>query len=150
MQMNDNIRFSRQKFYVAVKYMSILVSFGADSLKNGSSVNKNSVGSSPTVIFKNFAPGYYTIAMTSVDVPYVHWLKCNVYSNGASGSVVVNYSGPDPSIIEKRMYSVTAWRQLDGRFTPPPKPPTSRARFSLDHFVSKYNLAAVAGIAFLV
>lgn len=130
--------------------MSILVSFGSDSIKNGSSVNKNSVASSPTVVFQDMPPGYYTITMLGVDVPYAHWIKCNVISNGTRGSVVANYSGPVPTVLEKRRYIVTAWHQLGGRLSPPPKPPTNRALFSLDRFVARHGLVAVASVGFAV
>ena len=130
--------------------MSILVSFGSDSIRNGSSVNKNSVGTSPTLIFQDFLPGYYTITMTGIDVPYIHWIKSNVFSNATGGSVVANYSGPEPTALEKRRYSIAVWRQVGGRLSPPPKPPTNRARFSLDRFMDRHGLVPVASLAFLV
>jgi hypothetical protein len=130
--------------------MSIVVSFGSDSIKNGSSVNKNSVASSPTVIFQDFPPGYYTITMTGIDVPYIHWIKSNMISNGTRGSIVANYSGPSPNALEKRRYTVAVWRQVGGRLSPPPKPPTSRARFSLDRFLDTQGLLPVASLAFVV
>ena len=130
--------------------MSILVSFGSDSLKNGSSVNKNSVGTSPTVAFQDFPPGYYTITMLGVDVPYAHWIKCNVLSSGQRGSIVANYSGPTPNAIAKRRYVVTVWHQVGGRLSPPPRTPTNRARVSLDRFVARHGLVAVSSVGFLV
>ena len=130
--------------------MSILVSFGSDSIKNGSSVNKNSVGTSPTVIFRDMAPGYYTIMMTGMDVPYVHWIKCNVISNGTRGSIVANYSGPTPNALDKRKYLVSVWRQGGGRLSPPPRTPLDRARFNVDRFVAKNGLVFAASVAFLV
>lgn len=130
--------------------MSILVSFGADSIKNGSSVDKNSVATSPTVLFQDVPPGFYTITMMGVDVPYIHWIKCNVLSNGTKGSIVANYSGPSPNAVDRRRYIVTLWRQEAGRLSPPPKPPTNRARFSLDRFVSKHKLNPVSNLVFLV
>jgi phosphatidylethanolamine-binding protein (PEBP) family uncharacterized protein len=130
--------------------MSILVSFGSDSIKNGSSINKNSVATAPTVIFQDMLPGFYAITMLGIDVPYAHWIKCNVISNGTRGSVVANYSGPTPNALDKRRYIVTAWHQPAGRISPPPKPPTNRARFSLDRFVARHNLVAVASVGFVV
>jgi phosphatidylethanolamine-binding protein (PEBP) family uncharacterized protein len=135
---------------LAIPYMSILVSFGSDSIKNGSSVNKNSVGTSPTVVFQDMSPGYYTITMMGIDVPYVHWIKCNVISNGTRGSIVANYSGPAPNALDKRRYLVSVWRQTTGRLSPPPRAPLHRNAFNLDRFVSKNGLLYVASIAFLV
>jgi hypothetical protein len=130
--------------------MSILVSYGSDSIKNGSSVNKNSVGTSPTVIFQDMPPGYYTILMTGIDLPYVHWIKCNVISNGTRGSIVANYSGPAPNALEKRRYLISVWRQSGGRLSPPPRTPLNRARFDADRFVAKNALLPVVSLAFLV
>ena len=130
--------------------MSILVSFGSDSIKNGSSVNKNSVATSPTVIFQGMPPGYYTIIMTGIDVPYVNWIKCNVISNGTRGSIVANYSGPTPNAIDKRLYMLSVLRQAGGRLSPPPRTPLNRARFNLDNFIAKHALVHAASLAFLV
>lgn len=130
--------------------MSILVSFGSDSIKNGSSVNKNSVGTSPTVIFQDMPPGYYTILMLGIDLPYVHWIKSNVISNGTRGSIVANYSGPAPNAIDKRRYVVSVWRQTGGRLSPPPRAPLNRARFNMDRFAAKNGLMHAASLAFLV
>ena len=130
--------------------MSIAVSYGSNSLKNGSSVNKNSVGTSPTVIFQDMLPGYYTIIMTGVDLPYVHWIKCNVISNGTRGSIVANYSGPAPNAVDKRRYLISVWHQAGGRLSPPPRAPLNRARFNMDRFVAKNALVHVASLAFLV
>jgi len=130
--------------------MSLIVSFGADSIKNGSSVNKNSVATSPTVIFQDVPSGYYTLTMMGLDVPYVHWIKCNIISNGTKGSVVANYSGPDPNALDRRRYAVSLWRQEGGRLSPPPKPPTNRTRFSIDRFATRHALSLVSTVVFLV
>lgn len=130
--------------------MSFLVSYGSNSVKNGSSVNKNAVATSPTVIFQDLPPGYYTITMLGVDLPYVHWIKCNVLSNGTRGSVVANYSGPAANAVDRRKYIVSIWRQVRGRLSPPPRTPLNRARFSMDHFAAKHALDLVGSLVFLV
>lgn len=130
--------------------MALFLSYGSDSVKNGSSVNKNSVATSPTVIFKDFAPGYYTLTLLGIDLPYVHWIKSNMISNATRGSIVANYSGPVPDALDKRRYVLIAWRQMNGRISPPPPAPTNRAQFSMDRFVSKHNLCYVSSVTFLV
>lgn len=88
--------------------------------------------------------------MLGLDVPYVHWIKSNVISNGTRGSIVANYSGPTPNTVAKRRYMVSVWRQVGGRLSPPPRTPLNRARFDIDRFAAKNGLAYVASIAFVV
>jgi len=129
--------------------MSFAVSFGSNSIKNGSSVNRNSVATSPSLVF-NVPPGLYTITMLGVDVPFVHWIKCNMNSKASKGSIVANYRGPDPEIMLPQRVVVTLWHQTTGRLTPPPRAPPSRTHFKIENFAARHGLLEVASLAFLV
>lgn len=131
--------------------MSIFsASFGTDSIKNNvtATVDKDAVITAPAFVVA-LEPGYYTVTMVCLDVPFAHYIKCNMYSNGKSGSVVLNYQGPPPEIVERRNYVITCWRQ-PARISPPPRAPVSRARFSLENFAAKYGLLAIKSIHFRV
>lgn len=126
-------------------------SFGSNSIKNNvtATIDKNAVITAPAFVMSGLFPGYYTITMICMDAPFAHYIKCNVYSNGKSGSVVLNYQGPPPEIVERRNYVITCWRQ-PARISPPPRAPVSRARFSIENFVARYALLEIKSIHFRV
>jgi len=129
--------------------MSFVVSFGSDATKNGSTVNKNSMLTAPTLI-TSVPPGWYAVTMTGIDPGYVHWIKCNMPSTGRGGSVVTVYEPPVATPLplpQPARFVITLWRQ-PARLTPIPRGPTSRARYSIPNFAQRNGLMEVASIVF--
>ena len=123
------------------------VSFGENSLKNGSKVNKNAAVTAPTLIIRQ-PPGYYTVTITCDDTPYLLYMKANMFSNGTRGSLIANYQGPPPDFPLNGRYTVKHWKQIK-RLTPPPSTPTNRTRFNLLSFADRYGLFEIGSITFI-
>lgn len=130
--------------------MSFAASFGSNSLEPGQSVNNKAVESAPALIL-NVPPGFYTVTMTGLDTPSVHWIKSNMFSTGTGGNDIQNYYGPKPSYAKrKRRYILILWHQALGRMANLPEPPTSRVNFSVEAFAEMYGLTPIASVAFRV
>lgn len=122
------------------------VSYGMNSIQNGTTVNRNSATNPPAVL-THVPPGYYTISMMDVTTPYLLWLKTNIPSTGRGGSLVVQYEGPNPEPGRTHSFAITLWRQ-PRRMSPPPKGPRDRAVFNLNVFAEKYALVQMATVGF--
>lgn len=128
----------------------LAVSFGTDSVKNGTSVNRNATATAPSTILSGLIPGFYALTMVAVEAPFVNWIKVNIPSTGRAGSVITEYQGPARDLLQPRRYVVTLWRQTAGRLTPPPRGPTSRTRFSLANFAAHHHLLDMMSVGFVV
>lgn len=132
------------------------ISYGANNGNaDNRTVNRNATLRAPTLMVSDqVPPGWYTVTMERTDVPYLHWIKCNMPSTVKSGKDVVVYEPPltDPQIPPPypMHFVVTLWRQSTGRLSPAPRGPSNRTRYNLDRFARKNGLVRMAQVGFFV